>query len=204
MKNTKILKLLLAAGRSNRFGSQNKLLELLNGKKVIEHTVENLLKIFNKKEILVVTGYQVNEIELSLKKYEIKTSYNSFYYKGIGTSISHAITINKLNLDGIMIIPADMPLITTLDYKKIIKGFVSNNLKKIICPKYKNSEGNPLILPKKYFEILKSLKGDEGAKKFLPKENFLFIKTGPGTTFDIDNIQDLKKAELMIEKKLQI
>ena len=67
MKNNKILKLLLAAGRSNRFGSQNKLLELLNGKKVIEHTVENLLKIFNKKEILVVTCYQVNEIELSLK-----------------------------------------------------------------------------------------------------------------------------------------
>ena len=123
MKNTKILKLLLAAGRSNRFGSQNKLLQLLNGKKIIQRTLENLLNIFNKKEILVVTGYQVKEIELSLKKYEIKTSYNNFYYKGMGTSISHAIKNNELNFDGVMIIPADMPLVTSFDYKKIIKAF---------------------------------------------------------------------------------
>ena len=202
MENTKILKLLLAAGRSNRFGSQNKLLQLLNGKKIIQRTVENLLNIFNKKEILVVTGYQVKEIELSLKKYEIKTSYNNFYYKGMGTSISHAVKNNELNFDGVMIIPADMPLITSFDYKKIIKAFFSNNLKKIICPQHKNKEGNPLILPKEYFEILKSLKKDEGAKNFLPKENFLFVNTGPGTTFDIDNIEDLKKAELMIKETL--
>ena len=202
MKNPKILKLVLAAGKSNRFGSQNKLLQLLNGKKVIEHTVENLLNIFNQTEILVVTGYQAKEIELSLKKYKIKTSYNNFFNQGMGTSISHAISKNELDLDGVMIIPADMPLITSFDYKKIFKAFVINNLNKIICPQHKNKIGNPLILPNEYFKILKSLKEDEGAKKNLPKENIFFVQTGPGTIFDIDNTEDFKKAELMIKEKL--
>ena len=201
MKSTKILKLVLAAGKSNRYGSQNKLLQLLNGKKIIEHTVQNLLKIFHHKEILVVTGYQAKEIELSLKKYEIKTSYNKLYYKGMGTSISHVIKKSELNLDAVMIIPADMPLITSFDYEKVIKAFLKTDFDKIICPKYKNKKGNPLVLPKPYFKILKSLKEDEGARKILPKKDFLFVKTGPGTIFDIDKIEDLKKAELMIKEK---
>ncbi len=203
MKNTNILKIVLAAGKSNRYGSENKLLQILNGKKVIEHTIENLLKVFDREEILAITGYQAEEIELSLEKYKINTSFNKDYYKGIGTSISHAIKKRELNLKGVMVIPADMPLITSFDYQKIIKAFINNNEDKIICPQYKNKNGNPLVLPKSHFKVLKSLKEDKGAKKFLIKENIVFVKTGYGTTFDIDSIEDLKKAELVIKTKHQ-
>ena len=103
MPKTKVLKILLAAGNSIRYGPKNKLLELLYDKKIIEHSIENLLKIFNNTEILAITGYQSKKVELSIKKYDIKTSFNKNYCNGIGTSISHAMKISDLNVDGVML-----------------------------------------------------------------------------------------------------
>ena len=56
--------------------------------------------------------------------------------------------------------------------------------------------GNPIILPKSYFETLKNLNNDFGAKKFLKQEDIVFVETSNATTFDIDTMCDLKKAKL--------
>ncbi len=195
-----VLKIVLAAGYSKRFGPNNKLLQELAGKKILEHTIENLLKIFNPEEILVITGFENKKIELCLEKYKIYTSFNKNYNEGMGTSIAHALQKCKSYLDGVMIIPGDMPLIKPNDYKKIINSFEQQNKKKIICPLYKNIKGNPLILPKSIFNLLKNLKNDNGAKKHLVDKDIFYVNAGYGTVYDIDSINDLKKAEFLIKE----
>ena len=83
------------------------------------------------------------------------------------------------------------------DYSKV-KYLNSRSEVIIICPEHENKIGNPLILPKLYFRLLMSLKKEEGAKKYLPPEEFYFVKTSVGTIFDIDFVGDLKKAETLI------
>ena len=51
-----IKKIVLAAGLSKRYGSENKLSALINGKSIINHTIDNLLKTFSYKDIIVVLG----------------------------------------------------------------------------------------------------------------------------------------------------
>ena len=195
-----ILKIVLAAGNSKRFGSKNKLLQKLAGKKVLEHTIENLLQIFDSKEILVITGFENQKIESCLKKYKVFCSFNKNYDQGIGCSIAHALKNYEslLALDGVMIIPGDMPLISTNDYKKIVNAFKQINKNKIVCPLHKNIEGNPLILPKSIFGLLKNLKKDQGAKSYLLKKDIFYVNTGYGTIFDIDSLKDLQKAKSLI------
>ena len=57
-----IKKILLAAGSSKRYGTENKLSALINGKPIINHTLDALLKTFHHNEIIVVVGYDFQNI----------------------------------------------------------------------------------------------------------------------------------------------
>ena len=199
MINYHLLIIILAAGSSKRFGEKNKLLETLNEKSVLEYTLDNVLKVFTVDKIIVVTGYQNHKIEALIEKYNVKYIYNKNYILGIGASISLAIRENKIDFDGALILPGDMPLISTLDFKNLVNAFYQNNKTKIISPRFKKQNGNPIILPRSFFNLLKSLKQDEGARNFLLEEDIYYIESSFGTTFDIDSYTDLLKAKLYIK-----
>ena len=200
MKNNKIIKVVLAAGLSKRYGLKNKILEKINGKTVIETILDRLIQIdSNKNNIVVIGGNNYNSLKKTLNKYDVKLFYNKNYKNGLGSSVSF-IFKKKISKNGIMFIPGDMPLISKKDFKKLINTFVQKK-NKIISPCYKKKIGNPLIIPKIYFNLLKNLKNDEGARKFLPSKDFIYVPCGYGTIFDIDTKYELLKAKLLNKKK---
>ena len=196
MINSKILKVVLAAGLSKRYGLRNKILEKINTKSIIESILENLISLkAYKKDIIVIGGNDYISLKKKVSKYDIKIMYNQNYRKGIGSSVS-LILKKKINYSGIMFIPGDMPLITLKDYKKLIMTFL-NNENKIISPSYKGIYGNPLIIPKIYFNLIKNLQKDNGARKFLPPKEFIYVPCSKGTIFDIDTKSKLLKAKIL-------
>ena len=199
MKNNKIIKVVLAAGLSKRYGFKNKILEKIHGKTVIETILDKLTQIdSNKNNIIVIGGYNYNSLKKTLNKYDVKLFYNKNYKNGLGSSVSFIFKKN-IYKNGIMFIPADMPLISIKDLKKLINTFVQKK-NKIISPCYKKKIGNPLIVPKIYFNLLKNLKKDEGARKFLPSKDFIHVPCDYGTIFDIDTKYELLKAKLLNKK----
>ena len=199
MKNNKIIKVVLAAGLSKRFGLKNKILEKINGKTLIETILDRLIQIdSNKNNIVVIGGNNYNSLKKTLNKYDVKVFYNKNYKNGLGSSVSF-IFKKKINKNGIMFIPGDMPLISIKDFKKLINTFFQKK-NKIISPCYKEKIGNPLIIPKIYFNLLKNLKKDEGARKVLPSKDFIHVPCGYGTIFDIDTKYELLKAKLLNKK----
>ena len=199
MKNNKIIKVVLAAGLSKRYGFKNKILEKINGKTLIETILDRLIQIdSNKNNIVVIGGNNYNSLKKTLNKYDVKVFYNKNYKNGLGSSVSF-IFKKKINKNGIMFIPGDMPLISIKDFKKLINTFVQKK-NKIISPCYKKKIGNPLIIPKIYFNLLKNLKKDEGARKVLPSKDFIHVPCGYGTIFDIDTKYELLKAKLLNKK----
>ncbi len=199
MKSNKIIKVVLAAGLSKRYGLKNKILEKINGKTIIETILDRLIQIdSNKNNIVVIGGNNYNSLKKTLNKYNVKVFYNKNYKNGLGSSVSFILK-KKINKNGIMFIPGDMPLISIKDFKKLINIFVQKK-NKIISPCYKKKIGNPLIIPKIYFNLLKNLKKDEGARKFLPSKDFIHVPCGFGTIFDIDTKYELLKAKLLNKK----
>ena len=193
--NRPIKKILLAAGKSNRFGEKNKLSEIINGKPIINNILDTLLKIFAPSEMIIIVGHEHKIITNLINNEEIKILENINYKKGIGTSISLAIKNLETNIQGVMIIPADMPYITAMDLINLENKFLEYNCEKVIMPQYKMRTGNPVILPRIYFNMLKSLKDDFGAKSLIRKKDIINFETGIGTIFDIDTRDDLAKAK---------
>ena len=195
--NISIKKILLAAGCSKRYGEKNKLTENFKGKYLIEHIIHTLLKVFDPCELLVILGHDSKTIRDVIDNIDIRVVKNEKYKNGIGTSISLGIQHLETNAQGVMIIPADMPLISAEDLMKLENEFIANNCKKVILPKYKYTIGNPVILPKSYFSTLKNLKEDFGARSQIKKIDIVKVDCDIGTVFDIDTSKELAKANTL-------
>ena len=194
-RDYKIKKILLAAGESKRFGDKNKLSEIINGKPIINHILDTLFEIFDPSDLIVIVGHEKNIIKNLIFNKDIKILENKDYRKGIGTSI--ALGMNNLNedIDGVMIIPADMPYINSKDLINLEKKFMELNCVKVVMPEHNYRIGNPVILPRNYFKTLKSLKNDFGARSLIRKKDIITLKTGFGTILDIDTKEELAKTK---------
>ncbi len=195
-RNNNIKKILLAAGESKRYGDKNKLSEIINGKPIINHILDTLFEIFHPSELMVIVGHEQNIIKNLILNKDIKILENKDYRKGVGTSI--ALGMNNLNadIDGVMIIPADMPFINSKDLINLEKKFIELNCIKVVMPEHNHRIGNPVILPRNYFKTLKSLKDDFGARSLIRKKDIITLKTGFGTIFDIDTKEELAKIKV--------
>ena len=84
MKNNKIIKVILAAGLSKRYGFKNKILEKINGKTIIETILDRLIQIdSNKNSIVVIGGSNYNSLKKTLNRYDIKLFFNKNYKNGV-------------------------------------------------------------------------------------------------------------------------
>ena len=194
MKNFKIKKILLAAGESKRFGHKNKLSEMINGKPIINHILDTLFKIFDYSELIIIVGHEHKIIKNLIFNKDIKILENINYRKGIGTSIALGMNNIDIDIDGVMIIPADMPYINSKDLVNLEKKFTELSCKKVVMPEHNSKIGNPVILPKNYFKTLKNLKDDFGAKSLIRKKDIITLETGFGTIVDIDTKDELAKT----------
>ena len=194
-KDYKIKKILLAAGESKRFGNKNKLAEVINDKPIISHILDTLFGIFDPSEMIVIVGHEHKIIKNLIFNKDIKILENLDYRKGIGTSIALGVNNLDTDIDGVMIIPADMPYINSMDLINLEKKFMELNCVKVVMPEHNSIIGNPVILPRSYFNTLKSLKNDFGARSLIKKKDVITFKTGFGTIFDIDTKDKLAKPK---------
>ena len=194
-KGHKIQKILLAAGESKRFGDKNKLSAMINSKPIINYILDTLFEIYDPSELIVIVGHEHKIIKNLILNKDIKILENINYRKGIGTSIALAVKNLDTEIDGVMIIPADMPYINSKDLINLEKKFIELNCLKVVMPEHNSRIGNPVILPRNYFNTLKSLKDDFGARSLIRKKDIITLNTGFGTIFDIDTKEELAKTK---------
>ena len=194
-KSHKIKKILLAAGQSKRFGDKNKLSVMINGKPIINHILDTLVEIYDPSELIVIVGHEHKKIKNLILNKEIKILKNINYKKGIGTSIALGTSNLDTEIDGVMIIPADMPYINSKDLINLEKKFIELNCVKVVMPEHNSRIGNPVILPRNYFNTLKSLKDDFGARSLIRKKDIITVKAEFGTIFDIDTKEELAQTK---------
>tara|TARA_X000000950_G_scaffold45439_1_gene51653 strand:- start:248 stop:859 length:612 start_codon:yes stop_codon:yes gene_type:complete len=193
-----IKKIILAAGSSRRYGKTNKLVQIFQDKPIIRHVIDVLLEENEPKDLLVVVGHEKSKIIDLINNPKIKIVNNIDYKRGIGTSISCAMRHIEDYIQGVMIIPADMPFISKVDLQNLENKFIELNSTKVVFPKYENSLGNPVILPKSYFDILKNLNDDEGARSHIKNKEYVTVNAGIGTTLDIDTKEEFNKQNLSL------
>ena len=170
MTQHKIGFLFLAAGASTRMRGSDKLLKKIDGVPLIQGALDEALKLnfpvfvtvpaHGEKRKLIIS--ETNAVPIEVKDTDL----------GMGYSISTGVTqiTQNFNFHSLAICPSDLPGLSASSLRKLINFFLKSP--EMICrpTNLGNSKiGHPVIFPKKYFEELKLIVGDTGARNIVHK-----------------------------------
>lgn len=158
-----IAAVVLAAGSSRRMGDINKLMLSIEGTPMVVRVVEALERS-HVDRILVVTGHEPERIRGVLLDRKVEVVHNPDYEEGMGTSIRTGISTLGRDLDGALIVLADMPWVGTEVVDRLIDAFAEADERSIFIPSFRGKRGNPILWSAKHFPELLELTGDVGGK----------------------------------------
>lgn len=173
--------LILAAGSSTRMGQPKQLLPWKNTT-LLGNTIETAKALT--KNILVVLGAHAELIEEKIPK-DVNRIINIGWNSGMGTSIALGVQQleRALHPERILILLVDQPLIDS-DY---LKEMISRAEAPIVATAYGKKIGVPVIFEKSYFEALKDLGADYGARYLLKKyRDSILVLNAAGKEVDLD------------------
>ena len=189
----KCVTLILAAGYSTRMRGGDKLLEKIDDisqiYRIAKAAVQNgitymTLPAANHPRERALSGLAVHKIFLNNKN------------TGMGASIAKGVKYiqdSESNVTGIIIIPADMPLIDSATIKAFY-GAHSKYPGSIIQATDEKGYGHPVLFPSRYFKNLMLLKKETGGKDIIKgSKNIKILKfEGKVATLDLDTPEDWK------------
>ena len=182
--------LLLAAGSSNRFGS-NKLLARVDAQPLVLRSA-SALSVCDK--TLAVVRAEDRELQRVLQQAGIEWVVNPRADEGMGTSIAEGVTASP-DSDAWCILPADMPAIQPSTAKAVLAALRAGAA--LTAPFYRDRRGHPVGFDKTFRQELVALNGDQGARSILQAHTTRLVRLtvdDPGVLQDIDTPEDLQRA----------
>lgn len=193
--------IVLAAGASKRFASENKLLADIDGRSVIESVFTNVAQCgFD--EVFVVIAPAQSKLATLVETAGFTAVDNPHPELGMGSSI--ACGIRRIldqkpeNFSGVAVFLGDMPSIGSDISHQLTEEFDRANGKNIVRPisssNQESTPGHPVLFPAEFLPMLASLTGDSGAKGLIDANLHRLIKVNvpdASVTRDIDYPSDL-------------
>jgi len=179
---------LLAAGRSERMGRNNKLLLNVDGIPLVRKSAINILNS-NVTSMTVVTGFDENKIVNALSGLNVNFVKNINFREGLSSSLKAGLANITPTPSAVIICLADMPKIQPEHINQLIENF--NPLKgwEICIPTNNGKRGNPVLIGSRFFPYIFETSGDFGAKQVMKQHSDKIVEVEIGTSdihFDID------------------
>lgn len=193
--STFISGLILAAGQSRRMGKENKMTAEVNGKPMVRHIAEAAANSKLSK-ICVVTGHEPQSVVDALDGIEFQQFDNSNYANGLSTSLIEGINRIGNYTSHALILLGDMPFISSQMLDQMIEASAANP-ENIIVATHDGKRGNPVLWPRRFFEELKTIEGDVGARHIMVanQEMVTEVELGEAASLDLDTPEAIRQIE---------
>ncbi len=171
--------IVLASGQGERFkasgGQVHKLQALLNGKKIIDWTLD------------------------AVRASGLPWHVEDAGHPGMGDSIAAAVRATLQSdpqTPGWLILPADLPLVKPATLLAVADALRSADH---VVPMFNAQRGHPVGFGAVYGQALSNLKGNRGAAQLnIAGEAIELIVNDKGCVTDIDTLQDLERVERLL------
>lgn len=151
--------IVLAGGLSSRMGGQHKALLAWNeGKTIIEHIVDMLIKA-KLEEIVVVTGHRAEDIKRTLKPYgdAVRCVHNKDYKTGeMLSSLQAGLRGLSAHISASLVCLGDQPRMEPRTIYKVLKAYAEGH-GDIVAPSYQMRRGHPILIHRRYWQELLNL-----------------------------------------------
>jgi len=192
----------LAAGRSTRMGGPNKLTAEISGKPIARIAVEAALKS-KADPVVVVTGHQRQAIMQALGDLPVRFVDNPDFAEGLSTSVKAGLSALPDDIDGAVVMLADMPQVDHVLIDKLIAAYDPDKGALVAVPVIAGKRGNPVLWSRRFFPELMTLEGDIGARHLIEKYSEAVAEvqvSGPGALIDVDTPDALAAVKAELER----
>ncbi|UYY57832.1 nucleotidyltransferase family protein [Sphingomonas sp. S2-65] len=177
--------LLLAAGRSQRFGTLDKLAMPYLGKPLALHAVTALMDLPFLMRVAVVAGTKVD-----FTAFGYKAVHNSAPDLGQSQSLSHGVAVARnAGADAVLVVLADMPLVSAGHVRRLFATAAGTDA--IVASSDGTKSSPPALFGQGWFEVLMDLKGDQGARDLVRRGRQ--VVTSSTELVDVDTPEDLER-----------
>ncbi|MBP2639454.1 MAG: MobA-like transferase domain containing protein [Firmicutes bacterium] len=159
---------ILAAGTARRMGRQ-KLLLPLGGQPLLAHVLQAVLALAWK-DCIAVIGEPEAELAALCGQYSIRTVVNPDRQTGQSSSVRLALSHLSNELDGILFLLGDQPLLSPLLLKALTERFSElGDNRSIVVPYFQGRRRNPVLFGSSWRSQLAALQGDQGGRELIEK-----------------------------------
>ncbi len=185
----KLFAVVLAAGRSSRFGS-TKQAAMLEEVPLVRRAIETAAAACEDRVVTVI-GHDSATVLRAMDTDSGFIVVNEAYDEGLGSSIAAAARACSSHVDALLLLLADQALVTGKHLRALIDAW-SGYADEIVATAYDNTLGPPVLLPRATFGDLHALSGDQGARELFTDDRFRLqtIRFEPAGV-DIDTPDDL-------------
>jgi molybdenum cofactor cytidylyltransferase len=181
--------ILLAAGRSLRFGADKRLAPLINGLPMTLHTALRWQEAMDN-QLLVILRSEDEKLASLLTNASIAYTHCPLAILGIGHSLSHGVHCTD-HAAGWVIGLADMPRVKPDSIAAVARAIKPG---RIVVPMIQSIRGHPVGFDAMFGPELCDLNGDTGAKKILVahSQSLHHLELNdPGILYDVDRVDDI-------------
>jgi len=189
MAENTLFTIVLAAGSASRFGS-TKQLALFEGQPLVARAARTAESICASRSLLI-TGNDWQKVAAASAPLQGFMVLNPKYADGIASSIAAGVRSVSAVADGVLLMLADQPLVTTEGITLLADAWHASP-GSICASSYAGTVGPPVIFPASLFPQLIGLRGDRGAKGVIDANRDKLISVElQGAAIDIDHPDDL-------------
>lgn len=164
----RITAVVLAAGESKRMGKTKQLLPW-GDTTVLGQVLQNL-KASSVHDILVISGHDAEPVEAIAYAEDVYALRNTQYASGeMISSLQTAVRHLPPNIDAILVMLADQPLVTPAIIDQILTAYRQGQ-GDIIAPMYNGQRGNPVLISRRFFEELLALPPGSAPRDLLRRQ----------------------------------
>lgn len=199
----KLTAILLAAGHARRFGSDKRLLPVQmqsaqDPDPLLKFTLSKYLSAFDR--CVVVVRDPDPALAVLKRMPDVTIARQTDVQAGMGDNIALAMqTVEISSSDAVAIALADMPLIQTATLDRL-SSLAQHE--QIICPRFEDRRGHPVIFGQRYFSGLSKLAGDLGARRLLSvyASQVVDVDTDDaGVLADVDTPEDWDRIRALLD-----
>ena len=157
--------IILAAGGSSRLGQPKQLLEKA-GQPLVRHMAQLAVDLATG-PVVVVVGAKAQAVSDALHGLQVRIVPNPDWEMGMASSLKIGVEMLEKTLpDALLVLLTDQPHVSRALIEQLIETAGSTH-KGIVASEYGDTHGVPVLFRPQFFDALKTLTGDTGARKIV-------------------------------------
>jgi molybdenum cofactor cytidylyltransferase len=189
----RVAAIVLAAGAARRMRGRDKLLEAVGGRPVLA-VVAEAARASRAAPVVVVLPPDAAERAAAVAGLGVETVEAADCAEGMAASLRAGLAAVEARADAVIILLADMPEVAAADIDRLIAAFDPAEGREIVrAVSADGRPGHPVLFGRRFFEDLRDLSGDQGARSVLAAAADFVVEvptSGEAALVDLDTPED--------------